>query len=126
MNLGNSIRAYLKIFKEPFIDKDNRKIYEWKNKQDVGFRVVADKMSNRYSQKTIEKYQRGGSQLPLSPFDDIIITFYSDRNLKERMEFKNPLVKEYYKTKDINSTQENNQTHQTKNSNKYKFKRNKL
>ncbi len=31
------------------------------------------------------------------------------------MEFKNPLVKEYYKTKDINSIQENNQTHQTKN-----------
>ena len=33
-----------------------------------------------------KNYQRGGSQLP--PSDDIIITFYSDRNLKERMIFK--------------------------------------
>ena len=88
MNLGNSIREYLKIFKEPFIDERDDKIYEWKNNENINFRAVADKMSNRYSQKTIEKYQRGGSQLPLSPFDDIIITFYSDRNLRKEWNLK--------------------------------------
>ncbi len=41
--------------------------------------------------------QMGGSQLPLSPFANAIITFYSDRNLKERMEFKNPKVEEYFR-----------------------------
>ena len=114
MNLGNSIREYLKTFKEPFIDERNGKIFEWENNNRVRFRAVTDKIKGE------------GDNFHSTPSDELIITFYSDRNFKERMEFKNPLVKEYYKTKDINSTQENNQTHQTKNSNKYKFKRNNL
>ena len=102
---------------EPFIDIEGNKsakLFEWENDKGIRFRVATDKIKGE------------GLIPPLSPFDEVIITFYSDRNLKERMEFKNPLVKEYYKTKDVNSTQENNQTHQTKNSNKYKFKRNNL
>lgn len=46
--------------------------------------------------KGVTESQKGGAQLPLSPFEHQIITFYSDRNLKERMEFKNPKVKEHY------------------------------
>ncbi|ECK2550140.1 hypothetical protein FQW77_08675 [Campylobacter jejuni] len=96
LNLGNSIREYLKVFKEPFVDIDERKIYEWKNDKEVCFRVVSDKLS----QKIVEKIkQMGGSQLPLSPFENTIITFYSDRNLNKAMEFKNPKVKEYYENK---------------------------
>ncbi|WP_276882890.1 hypothetical protein [Campylobacter cuniculorum] len=108
---------------EPFIDIEGNKsakLFEWENEENIRFRAVTD-----MNHKIVTKGE-GHSNTPLSPFDEIIITFYSDRNFKERMEFKNPLVKEYYKTKDINSTQENNQTHQTKNSNKYKFKRNNL
>ncbi|WP_276881942.1 hypothetical protein [Campylobacter cuniculorum] len=88
LNLGNSIREYLKIFKEPFIDERNGKIFEWENNENVRFRAVADKIANNYSEKITKFHQRGGSQPPLSPFDEVIITFYSDRNLKERMEFK--------------------------------------
>ncbi|HIF9806752.1 TPA: hypothetical protein ACX8VE_001495, partial [Campylobacter jejuni] len=67
LNLGNSIREYLKVFKEPFVDIDERKIYEWKNDKEICFRVVSDKLS----QKIVEKIkQMGGSQLPLSPFEN--------------------------------------------------------
>ncbi|WP_270975473.1 hypothetical protein [Campylobacter helveticus] len=97
LNLGHSLRTYLKIFKEPFMDTDERKIYEWENDEGVRFRVVSDKLS----QKIVEKInQMGGSQLPLSPFDNTIITFYSDRNLNQKMEFKNPKVREYYANKE--------------------------
>lgn len=96
LNLGNSIREYLKVFKEPFVDIDERKIYEWENDEGIRFRMVSDKLS----QKIVEKIkQMGGSQLPLSPFDNTIITFYSDRNLNQKMEFKNPKLKEYYQNK---------------------------
>ena len=37
---------------------------------------------------------------PLSPSDETIITFYSDRNLNERMEFKNPNVAKYYESRE--------------------------
>lgn len=83
LNIGNSLRAYLKRFKEPFVDERGAKIYEWENKENVRFRVVTD-------------IQRGGLQLPLSPFEHQIISFYSDRNLNEKMKFKNPKVAEYY------------------------------
>ena len=102
LNLGNSIREYLKIFKEPFIDtegKQTAKIYEWENDEGIRFRTVIDKISQGYFEQIKEEYQRGGSQPPLSPFDEIIITFYSDRNLNQKMEFKNPKVKEYYQNK---------------------------
>ncbi|WP_276883385.1 hypothetical protein [Campylobacter cuniculorum] len=45
---------------------------------------------------TTDKIKGEGLIPPLSPFDEVIITFYSDRNLNERMEFKNPRVREYY------------------------------
>ncbi|EPM8362047.1 hypothetical protein ACTSAC_001839, partial [Campylobacter jejuni] len=96
LNLGNSIREYLKIFKEPFIDEKGAKIYEWENDENVRFRAVVDKIPQGHLEQLGEEYQRGGSQPPLSPSDEIIITFYSDRNLNEKMEFKNPKVKEFY------------------------------
>lgn len=105
VNLGNSIREYLKIFNEPFIDKDGRKIYEWQNDKGVRFRVVNDFMS----EKTIQTlYQRGGLQLPLSPSDNAIVTFYSDRNINKAMEFKNPKVKEYYAKNEIRNDEGTN------------------
>ncbi|EPN1533406.1 hypothetical protein ACTVZV_001752, partial [Campylobacter upsaliensis] len=104
LNLGNSIRAYLKVFKEPFMDMDKRKIYEWEDDNGIRFRAVSDKLS----QKIVEKInQMGGSQLPLSPFDNTIITFYSDRNLNEKMEFKNPKVKEFYENKEKSKNSQN-------------------
>ena len=93
LNLGNSIREYLRIFKIPFLDKDGRKIYEWQDENEVRFRVVTDSLS----QKGLEKnFQTGGSQLPLSPFESTIITYYSDRNAKTPLFFKNPKVQGFY------------------------------
>ncbi|PAF42178.1 hypothetical protein [Helicobacter sp. 11S03491-1] len=102
LNLGKSIRKYTKLFQEPFIDSKGAKIYEWENDKRVRFRAIVDK-------------QKGGPQLPLSPSDDVIITFYSDRNLNERMEFKNPSVNDYYKN-------HLNQTHLIKSSKKPELK----
>ncbi|MFW5624974.1 MAG: hypothetical protein ACOCMW_04165, partial [Campylobacter hyointestinalis] len=33
LNLGNSLREYIKTYKEPFIDKNGARIYEWENKE---------------------------------------------------------------------------------------------
>ena len=78
LNLGESIREYLKEFKEPFIEPSGRKVYEWQNRQGVRFRTV------------VGVVKREGPDVPLSSLDGEIITFYSDRNLKEKMQFKNP------------------------------------
>ncbi|RAX59333.1 hypothetical protein CCZ01_00950 [Helicobacter monodelphidis] len=96
LSLGNSIREYLKVFKEPFIDEKEAKIYEWENNKGIRFRAITDKITGGYLERLTKSYQRGGSQPPLSPSDEIIITFYSDRNLNKQMEFKNPKVEEYY------------------------------
>ncbi|WP_270978619.1 hypothetical protein [Campylobacter helveticus] len=90
LNLGNSIREYLKIFKEPYLEDLNKdgKVFEWENDEGVRFRIATDKIKGE------------GLIPPLSPFDEIIITFYSDRNLNEKMEFKNPKVREYYANKE--------------------------
>ncbi|EAI5630890.1 hypothetical protein B5X10_07310, partial [Campylobacter lari] len=101
LNLGNSIREYLKVFKEPFDDGRGGKVYEWENKEGIRFRVATDKIKGE------------GLIPPLSPSDEIIITFYSDRNLNKRMEFKNPKVKAYYEEKSLK---------QEKNSNYFKQK----
>ncbi|EFP2059519.1 hypothetical protein HP551_001685 [Campylobacter jejuni] len=93
LNLGNSIREYLKIFKEPFDDGRGGKVFEWENDEGVRFRIATDKIKGE------------GLIPPLSPFDEIIITFYSDRNLNEKMEFKNPKVREYYENKEIKQEQ---------------------
>ena len=86
LNIGDSIRKYLKIFKEPFVESNNAKIYEWQDENGVRFRSVTDKVKGE-----------GHSNTPLSSFEEAIITFYSDRNFKQRMQFKNPKVEAYYK-----------------------------
>ncbi|MCV3443910.1 hypothetical protein L8W64_08130 [Campylobacter sp. IFREMER_LSEM_CL1097] len=93
----------MKVFKEPFLEDQNKdgKVYEWENKEGVRFRVATDKIKGE------------GLIPPLSPSDEIIITFYSDRNLNKRMEFKNPKVKAYYEEKSLK---------QEKNSNYFKQK----
>ena len=97
LNLGNSIREYLKLFKEPFVDIEGNKtakLFEWENNEGVRFRIATDKIKGEGLPKT-----------PLSPSDEIIITFYSDRNLNKQMEFKNPKVREYYANKEIKQEQ---------------------
>ena len=85
MNLGNSIREYLKTFNEPFIDKNGAKIYEWENDESIRFRAVVDKMPE------VTATHLAGVSTDISQ----IISFYSDRNLKERMEFQNKRCKFY-------------------------------
>ena len=87
LNLGNSIREYLKVFKEPFIDtegKQTAKIYEWENDEGIRFRAITDRIGKNHLEKITKAYQEGGPQLPLSPLDDQIITFHSDRNLNQK------------------------------------------
>ncbi|MDO7253079.1 hypothetical protein [Helicobacter cappadocius] len=86
LDLGKSIRAYIDKFQEPFIDKDNRKIYEWENEKGVRFRTIIDKIRGE-----------GLHIAPLSPSNEVIITFYSDRNLNAKMRFKNPKVAKHSK-----------------------------
>ena len=83
VNLGKSIRQYLAKYKEPFIDTNGARIYEWE-KDGVRFRAVVNNIKGE-----------GNSNLPQlsKPLNDDIITFYSDRNLKEKMNFKNPILK---------------------------------
>ncbi|EAJ2126417.1 hypothetical protein COR16_05045 [Campylobacter upsaliensis] len=97
LNLGNSIREYLKIFKEPYLEDLNKdgKVFEWENDEGVRFRIATDKIKGE------------GLIPPLSPSDEIIITFYSDRNLNEKMEFKNPKVKEFYENKEKSKNSQN-------------------
>ena len=87
-NIGQNVRKYLKEHKEPFIDKDGARLYEWQDEQGVNFRLVArDKVS-------------GADTLPTSANEEII-TFYSSRNLKDstNFEFKNKSVAKSYETK---------------------------
>ncbi|WP_394951884.1 hypothetical protein [uncultured Helicobacter sp.] len=74
LNLGKDIREFLK-YNEPFIDKNGARLYEWENKEGVRFRVVVNDIADMDSNPTTATEE--------------IITFYSDRNLKERMKFKN-------------------------------------
>lgn len=87
MNMGTAVRDYLKKYGEPFIDKDGGKIYEWQNKDGVRFRVVI-------YDKT-KKSVGAGSTTRITTTDafENIISFYSDRNLSDRMKFLNPKVK---------------------------------
>ncbi|HEF3689746.1 TPA: hypothetical protein SAF90_001904, partial [Campylobacter jejuni] len=79
-NLGVNIREYLKDY-EPFIDKNGARLYEWE-KEGVRFRVVVNDLQT----------SGGNSHLPSA--SEEIITFYSDRNLKEAMNFKNPALED--------------------------------
>lgn len=58
VNIGKSLREFLKSFDEPFIDKNGAKVYEWQN--------------------DYRQTQRGGSlEYATIPFADVIIIFYS-------------------------------------------------
>ena len=78
VSLGKSIREFLKHY-EPFIDTNGARLYEWE-KEGVRFRVVVNDVADMDSNPTTATEE--------------IITFYSDRNLKEAMNFKNPVLKE--------------------------------
>ena len=92
LNLGRSLRKYMKIFGEPFLEDKTKtgKVFEWQDSDGIRFRVTMD-----------SKRQAGEEGLitPLSLPNDVIITFYSDRNLNARMVFKNPAVREFYESK---------------------------
>ena len=77
LNIGKNIREYLQKYKEPFIDEHGGRIYEWANKEGEKFRVVV-----------YEKIDGISASHP-----ETIISFYSNRNLKKPMEFRNPEVK---------------------------------
>ena len=86
LNLGKNIREYLAKHKEPFIDKDGSRIYEWRE-NGVNFRVVSsDSASGRGA----------NSPITSTTSTEDIITFYSDRNLANGkvFEFKNPKLQE--------------------------------
>lgn len=87
MSIGESVREYIKKYKEPFVDKDGGKIYEWQDKDGVRFRVaVYDK---------IKKSVGAGSTTRITTTDayESIIMFYSDRNLNGRMDFLDPRLR---------------------------------
>ena len=101
LNLGENIRAYLKENKEPFIDKRGGHIYEWEDKDGVRFRAVigqakreSDDRSITSTLKPTDEATKSGI-IPNSSLysSNNIITFYSDRNLKEPMKFENPKLK---------------------------------
>lgn len=83
LDLGKSIRNYIRNFQEPFVDEKGAKIYEWENDAKVRFRVITDR-------------RREGDNCHSTSPTEMIITFYSDRNLNKRMEFKNPKVRKHY------------------------------
>ncbi|ARR00348.1 hypothetical protein [Campylobacter porcelli] len=82
-NLGKNIREYIKNHKEPFIDKNGARIYEWENSDGVRFRAVVGDIQSKAPTTAV------GSESGLA-LRERIITFYSDRNLNEPMNFKNP------------------------------------
>ena len=92
INMGRNIREYIKEYKEPFIDRNGARIYEW-----------FDNVGNRFRVVTNDIKGEGNSHLPQlsKPLNDEIITFYSDRNLKlgKTFEFKNQAVKQAYDEK---------------------------
>ena len=77
LSVGKNIREYLQKYKEPFIDESGGRIYEWADGNGVKFRVVV--------------YEKADGISASHP--DSIISFYSNRNLKKPMEFRNPQVK---------------------------------
>lgn len=88
-----------KEHKEPFVDKNGARIYEWENNKGVKFRVVAKPKS--VTPERLPPSLISGEKTPLtretpkakSRADDII-TFYSDRNFKQKMKFRNPNLRD--------------------------------
>ena len=106
VNLGNSMRAYVRQFKKPFIDKNNAKIYEWQDDDKIRFRLIVDKKKIKINKKaSMNPRHTSISQVHTltnqgtnaTSIANVIISFYSDRNLKRSMKFKNPQVEKFYK-----------------------------
>nr|DAS93765.1 MAG TPA: apolipoprotein [Caudoviricetes sp.] len=101
LSLGENIRAYLKENKEPFIDKRGGHIYEWEDKDGVRFRAVIGQAKRESDDRSITstlKPTDEATKSGVTPNSSLyssndIITFYSDRNLKEPMKFENPKLK---------------------------------
>ncbi len=104
LNLGENVRNFIKEHKEPFVNKKNARIYEWEDDKGVRFKLVVSNKNGEGRGLPLGKSQdvssitndlRPATKKGLSPSGslDNIITFYSDRNLKEPMKFKNPKLK---------------------------------
>ena len=104
LNLGANVRNFIKEHKEPFVNKKNARIYEWEDDKGVRFKLVVSNKNGEGRGLPLGKNQdvssitndlRPATKKGLSPSDslDDIITFYSDRNLKEPMKFENPKLK---------------------------------
>ena len=104
LNLGENVRNFIKEHKEPFLNKKNARIYEWEDDKGVRFKLVVSNKNGEGRGLPLGKSQdvssitndlRPATKKGLSPSGslDDIITFYSDRNLKEPMKFENPKLK---------------------------------
>lgn len=104
LNLGENVRSFIKEHKEPFVNKKNARIYEWEDDKGVRFKLVVSNKNGEGRGLPLGKSQdvssitndlRPATKKGLSPSGslDNIITFYSDRNLKEPMKFENPKLK---------------------------------
>ena len=104
LNLGENVRNFIKEHKEPFVNKKNARIYEWEDDKGVRFKLVVSNKNGEGRGLPLGKNQdvssitndlRPATKKGLSPSGslDNIITFYSDRNLKEPMKFENPKLK---------------------------------
>ena len=104
LNLGENVRNFIKEHKGPFVNKKNARIYEWEDDKGVRFKLVVSNKNGEGRGLPLGKSQdvssitndlRPATKKGLSPSGslDDIITFYSDRNLKEPMKFENPKLK---------------------------------
>ena len=84
LNLGKNVRKFIKEYNEPFINDRKARLYEWEDDKGVRFRLV---VGNKTAGTPYT------DELPQPAVSDDIITFYSDRNLKEPMKFENPKLK---------------------------------
>ena len=87
LNMGENMRKFIKEYKEPFINDRKARLYEWEDKDGVRFRLVINDIKDKNGGSGIH------SAITSTSANDDIVTFYSDRNLKEPMKFENPKLK---------------------------------
>ena len=97
LNLGQNLRKYLAKHKKPFIDKNGARLYERENEAGVRFRAVVV-ATNKAGKDPATKAESKDLSLPTQR----IITFYSDRNHKDKMISKTLC---YHQSKKQDSTQ---------------------
>jgi len=85
--MGENMRKFIKEYKEPFVNDRKARLYEWEDKDGVRFRLVINDIKDKNGGSGIH------SAITSTSANDDIITFYSDRNLKEPMKFENPKLK---------------------------------